>query len=159
MHLISEQILKIFIIIFFVLSGLSSLYKMKEKNDALQLPDAKKKLFVIIPIGLLAGFITGAFGLSGSTALSSLLIGTVGMQPSIAVGTTIPVALILNLSGGLLHWVTTGVDVKTLAILGVGSVFGAVFGSKLALKINRRLLALILGVTTIASGIYLFWHN
>lgn len=159
MKYINENILKIAIICVFVLSGLSSLLKVKFRKGSTEpmeeLPKAAKKLPVLVPLGLGSGLITGAMGLSGGTVLSSFLIGLPDFSPYLAVGTTTLTTMVLNLSGAVFHIASTHIDLETLLTLGIGSAIGSIFGAKIATKINRKVLAFGLAIMAILSGIYL----
>ncbi len=153
---INEIILKIAIIGVFILSGLSSLLKVRAKNiEDKKITKATKKLPILIPLGIVSGFITGALGLSGAVPMTSFLIGILDFSPYLAIGTTILVALVINSAGALFHIVNQNIDLKLLIIFGIGSIVGTFIGVRVAMKINRKVLTIILAVLTIASGIYL----
>lgn len=164
MNHINENALKIIILCVLVLSGLSSLVKIKEsKPGRSEITTVIKKMPIATPIGLTSGLITGATGLSASTMLSSLLIGLLNFEPFLAVGTTTLVSftgnlisiVLLLLSGFMLHSSIMHIDIETLFTFGIGSAVGAVFGAKLTSKIDRKVLAIVLTVVAIVPGIYL----
>lgn len=164
MNNINENILKIIIVCVLVLSGLSSLIKIKSlKNDESKIDGVFKKLPVALPVGLLSGLITGITGLSGSTMLSSYLIGLLDFSPYLAVGTTTLVSfagnllsiVILGFSSAIFHTSYMQLDIKLLLILGIGSSVGAIFGARFTAKINRKVLTIILAAMAIIPGIYL----
>lgn len=155
MQYINETVLKIAIVVVFALSGASSLIKMRRKpEEARAMPAANKRLSALTPLGLLSGLITGSMGLSGTTPLSSLLIGLFDFPPHISVGTTILVTLALNCTGAIFH-LSAGVDFRILLTFAAGSLVGAIFGAKIAAKINRKILTVVLAVLAIASGVFL----
>lgn len=159
---VSEVALKITIFCVLLLSGLSSLVKIKSAMDT-QPDGVLKKLPISAPVGLISGLVTGTTGLSAGTMLSSLLIGLLGFQPYLAVGTTTLVSfvgnlisiMVLALGGFALHTPAMHIDWKTLLTLGLGSAVGAVFGARITAKINRKVLAVILAAMAIVPGIYL----
>jgi uncharacterized membrane protein YfcA len=157
---INENLLKILIVSVFVLSGTSSLFKIKSpKKEEQEMTNASKKLPILIPLGIFSGLITGALGLSGTVPLSAFLIGLLDFSPFMAVGTTILITLVLNFSGAIFHIETINLNIKILIIFATGSVLGALFGAKIATKLDRKILTLILGVLAITSGIYLAIHK
>ena len=156
MKYINENILKIAIVCVFVLSGLSSLIKIKlNKDNGNKHIKASSKMYIVAPLGIVSGLITGALGLSGGTVLSSFLVGLLDFSPYMAVGTTTMITLVLNLTGAIFHAGTYHINMKILLILGIGSASGALFGAKLASRINRKLLTILLSGAAILSGIYL----
>lgn len=161
---ISEGILKIVILAVLVLSGMSSLIKIKSPaSENKKTPAALKKWPLTAPVGLSSGLITGTTGLSASTMLSSFLIGLFDFPPYLAVGTTTLVSFAGNLisiallcvGGAAFHSGAMHIDVETLLTFGIGSAAGAVFGAKLTSKINRKTLTFVLAAMAIVPGIYL----
>jgi uncharacterized protein len=157
---INETLLKYAIIVVFVFSGISSLFKIKSPNSQnTELPKAVTKLHILIPMGLIGGFITGSLGLSGAVPMTSFMIGLLNFQPLTAIGTTMAIALALNSTGAVFHLATQSIDWSILLIFGLGSIIGATFGVKIAAKINKKVLTAILATLTIGSGIYLAIHG
>lgn len=161
---IGESTLKIIILCVLLLSGLSSLIKIKSsKSQAEKIAPATKKMPAAASAGIASGLITGTTGLSASTMLSSLLIGLFDFPPALAVGTTTLVSFAGNLIGILLllmsDWLfrsqSISIDPKTVLIFGIGSAAGAVFGAKCTAKINRKVLTVIISAMAILPGIYL----
>jgi uncharacterized membrane protein YfcA len=156
---ISEAVLKILILVVFVLSGASSLIKAGKKTGEQQTaPNVRKHWPLLAPLGCFSGLITGSMGLSGTTPLSSLLIGIFDFIPHIAVGTTILVTLVLNLTGAVFH-LRAGINLHVLLTFAGGSLAGAIFGAKIAAKINRKILTVILALLAILSGIFMEIHQ
>lgn len=161
MKFVNETVLKVSILCVFTLSGLTSIVKLKTNSDDKEYKVAKvrNKMFLVAPLGIVSGLITGALGLSGATALSSFLIGLLDFSPYLAVGTTTMIAMILNLSGAIFHAASSHINFEILIILGLGSAFGAFFGARMAEKINRKALTVTLGLMTIVSGVYMAIHK
>lgn len=161
---INEDVLKIIIICVLVLSGLSSLIKIKQnKNADSQIPAASGKLHIAAPIGLVSGLITGTTGLSGSTMISSYLIGLLDFSPYIAVGTTTLVSFagnfisiaVICIGNVIFHTSNINIDLETLVTFGVGSAFGAILGAKLMTKINSKILTGVLAAAAVIPAVYL----
>lgn len=164
MNRINENVLKIIIFCVLVLSGMSSLLKIKpSKKENMGIADVKEKLHIAAPIGLISGLITGTTGLSGSTMITSYLIGLLDFSPYLAVGTTTLVSFVGNLlsiavfylSSIVFHTPGMNVNIEVLLTFGIGSAVGAVFGAKLTTKINRKVLTAVLAAGAIVPAIYL----
>lgn len=159
---LNENFLKIFILAVLLFSGVSSLLKIKSKESGEPLP-LRRKLPTAIPVGLLSGLVTGLSGLTGGTSLSSCLVGFLGFSPYLAVGTSTLVSFLGNLLSILLlifssvffHTASIGINTSLLLAFGIPSAAGAVFGAKLAPKINKKVLILALAAMAILPGIYL----
>lgn len=160
---IEDSVLKIIILSVLLLSGLSSLIKIKSPKSDKEIKAIVKAIPLAAPVGLCSGLITGTTGLSASTMLSSFLIGLFDFSPLLAVGTTTIISFIGNLvsillifSGDMIfHTQPPHIDMETLLVLGIGSAVGAVLGSKLTAKINRKTLTILLAVMAVVPGIYL----
>lgn len=161
---IDESVLKIVIFCVLILSGLTSLLKVKASGqDKKEIPKAVKKLPVVAPVGLASGLATGTTGLSASTMISSYLIGLLDFSPYLAVGTTTLVSFVGNVlsisllcvSSYVFHASKLYIDLETLLTFGVGSAVGAFLGARLTTKINRKALTIVLAALAILPGIYL----
>jgi uncharacterized membrane protein YfcA len=117
-----------------------------------------RKWGLLFPAGLITGLVSGAFGLSGSTPLSSFLVSFLYLSPPVAVGTSLSVVLVTSLAGALVYYRQQAIDFRLLLILGVGSVVGAYVGAKLTTFINKKVLAITLALLTLAFGVYLALH-
>jgi hypothetical protein len=152
---VSSDIIKYAIVAFFVAAGALSLVRIKQvqvEQDSKKQITRKWRLF--FP-GVVTGLVSGAFGLSGSTPLSSLLVSFFHLTPRRAVGTTLTSVLVTSLVGAIVYWQEQAIDFNVLLILGVGSVIGAYLGAKLTARVNRRALAIALAVAALGFGIYL----
>jgi len=157
---LSESVLLPGIVAVFLLSGASSLLRVgKGKLGASEPKPAKRRLPALAGLGVVAGLLSGIFGLSGTTPLTSVLIGAFDLDPRVAVGTTTFVTLVISLAGGLFHLGSGGLDLPTIAILGSGSLLGSTLGAKLAQRIDRRLIAIIIAAMALASGIFLAFKH
>jgi uncharacterized membrane protein YfcA len=157
---ISEAVLKPGIIVVFLLSGASSLLRLgRGKMGAAGPKPARQRAPALVGIGAFAGLLSGIFGLSGTTPLTSLLIGAFDLDPREAVGTTTLVTLVISLAGGLFHLGAGSLDLRTIVIFGSGSLLGAAFGAKLAQRLNRKLITAVIATMALASGIFLAFKH
>ncbi len=155
---LSPDLLKFLIVITFVLLGSLALIRTKQLDQDITLP-VKRRLKLLLPVGFLMGVVGGAFGLSGSTPLSSFLVSFVNLSPARAVGTSLLVTLLTSVVGVLIYYQRQAIDFNILLILGVGCIVGAYLGAKITAHINRKMLAITLAVLTIIFGIYLAIHS
>lgn len=163
MNSLNENTVKIIIFCVLLVSGLSTLFKVKSIPIEKAQIKSLSRSPLTIPIGLTSGLITGTTGLSASTMLSSLLIGVNDFPPYLAIGTTTLVSFVGNLvsiflllAGGVVAQKTIfQIDYHILIIFGLGSAVGALIGAFFTTKFNRKILAIILAVMAIVPGIYL----
>ena len=103
-------------------------------------------IIFLIGVGLLAGFLSGVLGIGGGVVMVPLLL-PVGFSQHQAQGTSLaamlpPVTLLAVLQyskGGHVDW-------KLALVISATFVIGGLFGSKLAVAIDEKLLKRIFGV-------------
>lgn len=103
-------------------------------------------IIFLIGVGLLAGFLSGVLGIGGGVVMVPLLL-LVGFSQHQAQGTSLaamlpPVTLLAVLQyskGGHVDW-------KLALVISATFVIGGLFGSKLAVAIDEKLLKRIFGV-------------
>jgi uncharacterized protein len=114
-------------------------------------------------LGLLTGVMTVLMGVGGGFILVPAMIYILGMSARVVVGTSLFQILFVTAATTMVHALTTrAVDLVLTALLLVGSVTGAQFGSRLALKIKpeylRLALAFIVLVVAIRMLLGLTWR-
>lgn len=103
-------------------------------------------IIFLIGVGLLAGFLSGVLGIGGGVVMVPLLL-LVGFSQHEAQGTSLaamlpPVTLLAVLQyskGGYVDW-------KLALVISATFIIGGLFGSKLAVAIDEKLLKRIFGV-------------
>lgn len=151
---LSPDLFRYLMVTAFVLTGLMSISRIRQVKEYSK-PTVTRR-WMLLPWGLGTGFVSGAFGLTGTTPLSSFLVSFAQLSPAIAVGTTLTVVLVTSVVGATVYF--QSIDFSVLLILGFGSVTGAYLGSKMTSRISKRALAITLAVLTLAFGIYLAFH-
>jgi uncharacterized membrane protein YfcA len=155
---IPPGLLKSMIVATFVLIGLTSLVRIRQREQG-SMTVAAQKSGLLLPAGLVTGLVSGAFGLSGSAPLSSFLVSFAYLSPPLAVGTTLVVVLVTSLAGSAIYYQQQSINLVLVLILGTGSVVGAYWGAKINTIINKEVLAVTLAILALAFGIYLALHS
>jgi uncharacterized protein len=144
------------IVVVFVLSGASSLIKVGKGSAASAEPrPARERIAPLSAVGAVSGLLSGVLGLSGTTPLTSLLIGAFDVEPRAAVGTTTLVTLAISAAGGAFRLGAGAIDLRLILIFGLGSVLGSTLGARLARRIDRRAITAAVAVLAIGSGLFL----
>ncbi len=154
---LSSTLLKYMVVVFFAVIGLLGLIRTNRWQSGSKLT-RKNKVTLLIPAGLISGIVSGAFGLSGSTPLSSYLISFTYLSPPVAVGTTLTAVLATSLAGAVVHYQQQAIDFKLVLVMSAGSVIGAYLGAKLTAVINKKVLAIVLAILALAFAVYLALH-
>jgi uncharacterized membrane protein YfcA len=93
------------------------------------LPIAEVSLdaFVLLALGGVVGFLSGAFGVGGGFLLTPFLI-FIGVPPTVAVASSANQLVGASVSGVLGHWRRGNVDFKMGGVLLAGGIVGALLG-------------------------------
>ena len=110
--------------------------------------------FEIVGIGCLLGFLSGLFGVGGSSVATPVL-RLLGVARLTALGTPLPVALPTALVGGFAYWRQGLVDLRAAAWTAAGGVPAVLVGSYLSAMVPGRALMALTGLLVVMVGIRL----
>ncbi|GGA75379.1 UPF0721 transmembrane protein [Pseudoclavibacter endophyticus] len=96
----------------------------------------------LIAIGLVAGFMSGMFGVGGGILIVPALIYLARLEPRLAAGTSLLAIFPVAIVGVTTYGIGGHVDVLLALLLAVGSILGAPLGSWLLSKVSRTALQL-----------------
>jgi uncharacterized protein len=141
---LAETVISIFYIVLLSYFAFSLLYKRKNEK-----PTNKKKLSPAILAGLIglgAGFISSALGVSGGFFIVPLLIALLGMKASQAVGTSLA-SVVFIVSAGLISYslsspLNYGIGISLI----IGTFFGAPIGARATRLFNEARMKKLLGI-------------
>ena len=112
------------------------------------------ELFILLAIGLFAGFLSGLIGIGGGIVIVPVLVYFFAMSQKTAQGTTLFMFLLPIGVLGVYNYHKAGhVDFKTAAIMATTFVIGSYLGSKTAINIDTRVVKQIFAVSIILIGI------
>ncbi len=116
-------------------------------------------IFILLAVGLLAGFLSGMVGIGGGIIIVPVLVYFLDFTQHQAQGTTLFMFLLPIGILGVMNYHKQGyVDYKTALIICSTFVFGSYFGSKLAISVDQKTIKQIFGVVIILLGAkMLFW--
>ena len=112
------------------------------------------QLVVVGGIGLLAGVLSGLFGIGGGIVIVPLLVLVVGLTTTQAAGTSLAALLLpVGALGALEYWRGGFVDLGFAALLAVGLLVGAYLGARLGISVPVEVVQRGFGVLLIIVGI------
>ncbi len=112
------------------------------------------QLLVVGGIGLLAGVLSGLFGIGGGIVIVPLLVLTVGLTTTQAAGTSLAVLLLpVGALGALEYWRGGFVDLRFAAVLAIGLLLGAYLGARLGISLPVEVVQRGFGVLLVIVGI------
>jgi uncharacterized membrane protein YfcA len=119
-------------------------------------------IFSLVIIGLLAGMLSGVFGVGGGVIMVPLLVFLLGVNQHQAQGTSLAVLSVPVTFLAAYTYYKSGDDLvnwKYALIIAVCFVAGGYFGSKLAIVINEQLLKKVFAVILFLTAIRMFFSK
>jgi len=101
----------------------------------------------LILIGILAGVLSGLVGVGGGIIMVPLLVMFFGFNQHQAQGTSLAVLAVPVTAVAVFNYYKEGqINIKYAAVIAVFFVVGSIFGSKLALTLDQKILKKIFAV-------------
>ena len=105
----------------------------------------------LILIGILAGVLSGLVGVGGGIIMVPLLVMFFGFNQHQAQGTSLAVLAVPVTAVAVFNYYKEGqINIKYAAIIAAFFVVGSIFGSKLALTLDQKMLKKIFAVVLLA---------
>lgn len=117
---------------------------------------SKSRVPVVVLVGILAGFLSGLFGVGGGILIVPGLVLVAAMDQRMAHGTSLAAVLPIAASSMVTYWAHDHIDWPVVLFLAIGAVGGAVLGTKLLQVLPHRTLGLAFAVLLLASAARLF---
>lgn len=119
-------------------------------------------ILILIVIGLLAGILSGMFGVGGGVVMVPLLLFLLGYTQHQAQGTSLAVLAVPVTFVAAYTYYKSGEDVvnwKYSIVIALFFVVGGYFGSKIALSINQAVLKKIFSIILLIVAIKMFFSK
>lgn len=94
----------------------------------------------LVLLGLVAGFLSGMFGVGGGILIVPALILLIKMDPKIATGTSLLAILPVAVVGVVTYSIGGHIDVWIALLMAIGSIGGSQIGTRLLRRISRTAL-------------------
>lgn len=108
-------------------------------------------------VGVVVGTLTMIMGVGGGFILVPAMLYILGMSANVVVGTSLFNILFVTIATTMMHSLTTkAVDIVLVALLLVGSVTGAQFGTQMAVKVKPEILRLVLATIVLLIAFRMF---
>ena len=112
------------------------------------------QLLIVAGIGLVAGVLSGLFGIGGGIVIVPFLILLVGLTTTQAAGTSLAALLLpVGALGALEYWRGGFVDLRYAAIIAVGLLLGAYLGARLGISLPVEVVQRGFGVLLVIVGV------
>jgi len=112
------------------------------------------QFLIMALIGIVGGFVSGAFGIGGGIIIVPALIFLAGLTQHQAQGTSLAMMLApIGILAVINYYKGGYVNIRFAVILMFAFLLGSYFGSKLAIHIEGKLLRQSFGVLTVLMGL------
>lgn len=109
----------------------------------------------LLPIGLVVGVFSAAFGIGGGILMAPVLVLAYGLEQHAAQGTSLVVIVPTALAGAIAHHRRGLVDGRLALLMALGGIPGVLIAARAALAIEEDALRAVFGVVVVLSGIRL----
>jgi|SRR5438552_16502293 len=120
--------------------------------------NASPSLWLLITIGIAAGFLSGLFGIGGGVIIVPALIYAAGFTQHKATGTSLAILLPpVGLAATLEYYRNGNVDIRAAVVIAITVLIAGGVGAIVANRIAGPYLRLAFGIFVIFLGIYLIY--
>jgi len=92
-----------------------------------------------LALGLIAGVLSGLFGIGGGVVIVPALILLARMEPQMATGTSLGALLLpVGFLGAMQYYRNSSLNVRIALLVALGLFLGAYFGAQFALRLPAR---------------------
>ena len=116
---------------------------------------ASRRVLRVVLVGLVAGFLSGLFGVGGGILIVPALVLLLGFTQRLAHGTSLAAVLPIAIASLTTYAFEDKVDWKVGALLAVGAVAGAVIGTHILHRLPHDTLAIAFAVLLVATAVRL----
>lgn len=113
----------------------------------------------VVAVGLVAGFLSGLFGVGGGILIVPALVLLLGFSQRLAHGTSLAAVLPIALSSLTSYALEDKVDWSVGVLLAIGAVLGAVIGTHILHRLPHDLLAIGFSLLLAATAIRLLFDH
>jgi uncharacterized membrane protein YfcA len=122
-------------------------------------PSVSRRNLRVVLVGLLAGFLSGLFGVGGGILIVPALVLLLGFTQRLAHGTSLASVLPIAIASLTTYAFEDKVDWKVGALLAVGAVAGAVIGTHILHRLPHDALAIIFAVLLVVTAVRLLFDH
>ncbi len=102
--------------------------------------------------GLLAGIVSGLFGIGGGFLKTPIMVNVFNIPPSVAAATALFMIVFTSLTGSISHFYLGNLDFFYSIPIIIGFILGAFLGNQLNLKFSERTLKKLIGFGLFTAG-------
>ncbi|MCE5331548.1 MAG: sulfite exporter TauE/SafE family protein [Bacteroidales bacterium] len=133
-------------------------FKTKKKPEPINCSNVQKPFWAYILVGIGAGIFAGLFGKGGGIIIVPLLIGIFHYDPKAAAATSLAaLQLPVGLPSVLIYAHDGHLNILYAALIAVGILAGAFFGSKLGVRLPSAMFKKVYAVFLLAVAVFMVY--
>lgn len=117
------------------------------------------KFIWFIVLGLVAGILSGLFGIGGGVIIVPALIFLLGIEPHIAIGTSLLIIIPTAITGTIKHLQLQHINWTIGVLAGIGGCVGSWLGASLTYYISGPTLKRLFGVLLLVIAVKLIFSK
>ncbi len=117
--------------------------------------DNRRRMQLLIAVGLISGLTSGLFGIGGGTVTVPLLLLWLHYGEREATGTSLAAMIVTAALGSALHHAYGNIDVAKAALVGIPAIGGVMIGTWIQQRIQTRTIALLFSIMMVIVAIEL----
>lgn len=141
-------------LLIFAEAGVAALSTWKKPFDVTRL--GATAVVTISVLSFFVGILLGMTSVGSGSVIILSMIFLFRVPARVVVGSNIAIALVMVVPAGLTHVLVGGIDVRRVTLLMVGSVLGAVIGSRGTTWLKDRQLKLLIAAIVMVSAVATF---
>lgn len=169
-HLLSSFILKIIFTVMLIIGGIAMLVPVSKKNNIsknnhtgiINIKSGNEayriNLWIVLPITILTGFVSGMVGISGGSIIVPLMVLACGVPMHVAVGTASTLIAATSLMGFAGHAVRGDFNPSQAIPLAIVTVAGGIIGGKFSLNSNPGSLKKLFAYTNWLAAVFMIYN-
>ena len=110
-------------------------------------------VFKFIGIGFLSGIINGFFGAGGGLLLVPMITFVAKDDAKKAHATTLVCVMFMCLASSIIYFVKKQLDFKLILVCAIGSLMGALIGTKLLKNLKNNVIDLVFSLVLVVAGV------
>ncbi len=107
--------------------------------------DVKISLWVLLPVGLFAGYMAGTIGVGGFVGVPAMIY-IFGLPAAVAAGTELFLAMFMGAFGAIAYALEGFVDIRLVVLLYLGSLLGIYIGTYGTKVVKEKVIRIVTGL-------------
>jgi uncharacterized membrane protein YfcA len=118
-------------------------------------PSDRRRIGLLVAVGLISGLASGLFGIGGGTVTVPLLLLWLRYGEREATGTSLAAMVATAALGSAVHYGYGNVDVADAALVGIPAIGGVMLGTWIQQKLDTRWIGLLFSLLLVVVAIEL----